>query len=152
MSEMDELDRYEDAAEAAADLKKFRDANRQDIEHADQVAVFEWCRMNEAQYPDLELFYAIPNGGHRHISVAKRLKAEGVKSGVLDTHLPVERGGYIGLWIEMKTEDGKVRPSQVWWMERLIEEGHMVKVARSAQEAIDILIEYESLPRSVVQR
>lgn len=71
-------------------------------EHAHQTALFCWCNQNLDKYPELEWFYAIPNGGERNAAVAGRLKAEGVKSGVSDTCLPVRSGQYNGLYIEMK--------------------------------------------------
>lgn len=62
--------------------------------------------------PELRWFYAIPNGGSRGDTAksamirGSALKAEGVKSGVADTFLPVSRCGFGGLYIEMK------RPSE----------------------------------------
>ena len=60
-------------------------------EHEEQVALFEWAEWNKRQYPELELMFAIPNGGQRHVVVAKKLKDEGVKAGVPDIFLPVAR-------------------------------------------------------------
>lgn len=44
-------------------------------EHDEQKALIKWARSK-----GIELLFAIPNGGYRAISVAKRLKAEGVKA------------------------------------------------------------------------
>jgi len=63
-------------------------------EHNEQVAVFAWARWAEAQYPELALLFAVPNGGARNKVTAARLKAEGVKRGVLDIWFPVARGGW----------------------------------------------------------
>jgi hypothetical protein len=58
--------------------------------------------------PELKWLHAIPNGGSRGDtkSVAMRrgasLVAEGVRSGVADIFLPVKRGQWSGLYIEMK--------------------------------------------------
>jgi hypothetical protein len=57
--------------------------------------------------PELEWYHAIPNGGARGdkrtaVIRGAGLKAEGVRSGVADTFLPVQRGGYPGLYIELK--------------------------------------------------
>ena len=61
-------------------------------EHEEQVKVFTWARWAEAARPELALLFAVPNGGRRDKVTAGRLKAEGVKAGVLDIWLPVARG------------------------------------------------------------
>lgn len=63
--------------------------------------------------PALAWFHAIPNGGSRGDDEKTRairggaLKAEGVRSGVADTFLPVRRGEFSGLYIEMKKPSEK---------------------------------------------
>jgi hypothetical protein len=77
-------------------------------EHGEQTALFCWCAENIATYPELRWFFAIPNGGTRGDDAKARairggaLKAEGVKAGVADTFLMCARGGWHGLFIEMK--------------------------------------------------
>lgn len=80
---------------------------KSNTEHAHQAAVFCWCSTHLEEYPELEWYHAIPNGGERDIITAGKLKAEGVKSGVSDTFLPVKRGEYSGLYIEIK-KPGKI--------------------------------------------
>lgn len=71
-------------------------------EHAHQVALFAWAALTAPQYPELQLMFAIPNGGKRDKITASNLKAEGVKAGTPDIFLPVARGGFHGLFIELK--------------------------------------------------
>jgi len=66
-------------------------------ETEEQEGFVNWFR---AKFPGV-LIFAIPNGGHRAISTAKRLKAEGVVPGIPDLHVPAWR-----LWIEMKRVKG----------------------------------------------
>ena len=99
-------------------------------EHQEQVALFRWADLNKSTYPELTLMIAIPNGGHRHQSVAKKLKAEGVKPGVPDIFLPVARHGYHGLFIELKkpkgrTPAGKPTKTQLEWMQYLTDEEYL---------------------------
>ena len=81
-------------------------------EHDEQAALFQWAELMAAQIPELRLMFAIPNGGHRHIGVARKLKAEGVKPGVPDIFLPVARNKFHGLFIEMKFGRGRLTKEQ----------------------------------------
>ena len=55
----------------------------------------------------MKLLHHIPNGGNRDVVEARHLKQQGVKKGVPDLHLPVARGSYHSLYIEMKAETGR---------------------------------------------
>lgn len=100
----------------------------------------------QPRFPEAALLFAIPNGGHRHKSVAAKLKAEGVKAGVPDLCLPVARGGYFGLYIEMKAENGRVRTEQAGWLTALKEQGYATQVAFSDDDALAALDNYLGLP------
>lgn len=89
--------------------------------------------------------FAIPNGGHRHIAVATKLKREGVKSGVPDVCLPVPRRSYHGLFIEMKFNKNKPSAKQKDWIEALSEQGYFVRVCYSWQEASECIVDYLKL-------
>ena len=84
-------------------------------EAGEQGALIEWAYFMEAQFPELELLYHIPNGGSRHRIEAIHLKQQGVKAGVPDLHLPVARGGYHSLYIEMKVKGNRPTPKQIHW-------------------------------------
>lgn len=117
-------------------------------EHGEQSAVIEWAETRTAALPALELLYAVPNGGLRHKAVAGRLKAEGVKSGVPDLCLPVARGGYHSLYIEMKTLAGTPSEKQKQWIARLRAEGNCAEVCYGAAEAIERIETYLGVPLS----
>lgn len=75
--------------------------------------------------------YHIPNGGHRAMNVAKRMKADGVRPGVPDLHVPEWR-----MWIEMKRRSGgRLSSDQKAWMEYLEGIGDTVIVGRGAEDA-----------------
>jgi len=111
-------------------------------EHDEQAKLFEWAERNMQRYPDLWLLHAIPNGGHRHPAVAAKLKAEGVKSGVPDVCLPVPRGSYCGLYIEMKVGRNKPTDSQAEWLKRLADQGYMTAVCYGWVEASEVIERY----------
>lgn len=111
-------------------------------EHQEQVAFFQWVKIMTSSMPELGLMYAIPNGGHRHQTVAAKLKGEGVQPGVPDIHLPVARGGFHGLWIEMKAGRNTTSLYQDEFIENLREQGHRVEVCYGAQAALEVVLEY----------
>jgi hypothetical protein len=113
-------------------------------EHEEQCAVIAWADAMRSRYPELDLLYAIPNGGKRDIAVAVALKAEGVKSGIPDLCLPVARGGYHGLYVEMKKRDhsNDETPAQKAVRSRLECEGYCCVVAYGADEAIAAIEKY----------
>ncbi len=117
-----------------------------------QILIFDWCHLNRNKYPELELLFHIPNGGYRNITTAKRLKAEGVKSGVPDLLLPVPRGGYPGLFLEVKTKGGVVSDNQKWWLKSLSEQGYLALVVYSFDEAICVLKDYLKMGRREIKK
>lgn len=119
-----------------------RNARPRVSEHAEQVTLMQWARLHERQYPDLALLHAIPNGGWRHVNVAKGLKAEGVKAGVPDLDLPAPRGIWHGLRIELKSAGGVLSDAQSWWIEQLRARGYRTEICRGWEAARDVILEY----------
>ncbi|MBU2708948.1 VRR-NUC domain-containing protein [Zooshikella marina] len=121
-------------------------AKRQDLEGQEQKALFIWMY---ARYRALyDCAFHVPNGGHRHVAVAKKLKGEGVKAGVPDILILQPRGGYHGLAIEFKATPPKSAPvsdSQLEWINRLTENGYMAVVCKGFAAAKETIIQYANL-------
>lgn len=111
-------------------------------EHLAQAALFRWAGYQSKRPPELALMFAIPNGGYRHPAAAAKLMAEGVKAGVPDVCLPVPRGEYHGLWIEMKAGRNKPTANQIWWHMHLTQQGYRVAVCYGWEAAIEVIEEY----------
>jgi len=112
-------------------------------EHQEQVSLMQWCAMSEKKYPALCMLYAIPNGGARHVAVAKKLKSEGVRRGVPDLHLAYPNSEYHGLFIELKKQKGSYpTPEQKEWLERLNNAGFKAVVCRGWIEAKEVIEAY----------
>ncbi len=119
--------------------------SRRRTEHQEQCEVIDWAYEHECWTPGMEalaLLHAIPNGGARSKAAAGKLKAEGVKKGVSDLYLPVARGGYHGLYIEMKAVDGRPSPEQREWMSQVIGQGYCAEVCYGADAAKELLTAY----------
>jgi hypothetical protein len=122
-------------------------------EHAEQVEVFRWAADMGATHPELLELFAVPNGARTATTVAKRLKAEGLKKGVEDVLLLVARGGWHGLCLELKRADGvpsDVKPAQREWHAIHTRRGYRVVVCFGAEEAKRVLLEYLTLPKTKV--
>ena len=97
------------------------------------------------RHPNARKIFAIPNGGHRNVVVASKLKAEGVRPGIPDLCFPEGRGGYFGLWIEMKVKPNRPSTEQLARIAQLNADGYLAVICWSAEEAQPILGWYLSL-------
>jgi hypothetical protein len=125
-------------------------------EHGHQTALFCWAAMPDvrALYPELSMMFAIPNGGARGDDRRSNkirggmLKAEGVKPGVPDVLLPVKRGQWSGLFIELKRprSDGKAAgrasDEQSEWIPKLQAQGFGAMTAHGFEAARDAIVQY----------
>lgn len=112
-----------------------------------QIAVIKWSQQPSirGKWPELKLFFHIPNeteGGAARVAIDKAL---GVRKGVPDLCLPVPRGEYHGLFIEMKTEVGRTSKEQEWWGHELLEQGYFWEVCHGWESAVRVLEWYLSL-------
>lgn len=132
-------------------------------EHAEQSALFTWMLANRAKHPALSSAFAIPNaggfsGGFKHnVGRVKKLQAEGVKKGVPDIFVPwpssgsqwPNKGGYGGMFIEMKSGKGKATSEQIAYVAQLNDAGYFAIVCYSWQEAAREICGYLSIdPRT----
>lgn len=112
-----------------------------------QINVFKWSRQPSirSRWPELALLFHIKNEtteGAQQVAVDR---ASGVKKGVPDLCLPVPRGDYHGLYIEMKTQRGKTSDAQGWWGDKLTEQGYFWEVCHGWESAIRVLEWYLNL-------
>lgn len=110
-------------------------------EAEEQTLLFEWS----AYIPELKFMYAIPNGGSRHPAEAKNLKKQGVKSGVPDICLPLPKGKYCGLYIEMKVGKNKTSDNQNEWLGYLKSKRYATAVCYGFEEARKTILNYIKL-------
>lgn len=99
------------------------------------------------------IIYAVGNGHYggneRKLGKMNRM---GMQAGVADLCIPARRGCFGGLYLELKSHGGKLRPTQKQFAIDAIVQGYQCEVAHSVQEAIykicRYLFEYEdrSLP------
>ena len=126
-------------------------------EYEEQVAIFEWAEIAKSTYPELEMLIGSLNGVRISIGAAVKAKQAGLKRGYPDLSLDCRRSTnlgplrkfYGGLRIELKRiGDSKVSKEQVWWLDRLHEQGYRAVVCWGADEAIREITSYLELSGS----
>lgn len=111
-------------------------------EATEQEALMQWAAVQTARFPELQLLHHIPNGGKRSAAEAAHFKALGVKPGVPDLFLPVARGGYHGLYIEMKAKGGRLSAFQKKMIAALTEQGYACAVCFAWMDAARVIMAY----------
>jgi hypothetical protein len=114
-------------------------------EQAHQAALITWWSHAHRRFglPEYALL-AVPNGGRRDALTGAMLKSSGVRRGVPDLLLPVAKGQYRMLWVEMKWGKNKLTKEQAEFMSWQEAEGAKVAVCYSWTEARTIIEEYLS--------
>jgi hypothetical protein len=116
-----------------------------------QIEFMNWVRKQAKHDPRFKLIYHVPNGGKRNKREAARFKLMGVVPGIPDIFVPITsnwfskcdpRPEYFGLYIEFKTEKGKLSEDQSNIIPLLESQGYKVVVCRSAEEAIKTVCDY----------
>lgn len=114
------------------------------------IALCMWAAMPDvrAKYPELKWLFHIPNGGFRTKAAAGKFRAMGVKAGVPDYMLPIKRGEYSGLIIELKRPKsnkgvaGKATDSQGEWLDHFKSQGFGTMVCVGWEAARDCITSY----------
>ena len=113
------------------------------IEDKTQALVMNWARLMKFSDGKVsDYIHHSPNGGKRDIREAARLKNQGVMSGFPDLFLFVSRNQFHGLFIEMKSPQGRVSSNQKEVMQRLEEQGYKCVVCNSFESAVNEITVY----------
>ena len=117
-------------------------------EKAEQVLVVEWFYM---QYPKHKIYH-ITNEGKRSVQAGALWKRAGGLAGLPDLHVPIPRGHYPSMYVELKRIDrinepfGGLSEAQLRIIAYLREQGHCVAVCHGAEQAIVAINTYMRLP------
>lgn len=113
------------------------------VESHIQQSFITWCNMKvlSGEYPELALIMSIPNGAIQP-RMRKRQIAEGMQVGAPDLFLPVARGGYHGLFVEVKSPDGRLSLQQVEMHRKLTAGKYFLAVCRNLADFIEVIRQY----------
>ena len=127
------------------------------IESEEQAALFRWADMKVqiGEYRELALLNGSLNGVKLTIGQAVKAKKQGMKKGFPDIFLPVPRGNYHGLFIELKIKPyrndkdrwvyPKVSEEQKWWLNELTEQGYLAMICKGFDMAQNAILGYLKL-------
>lgn len=96
-----------------------------------QASAIQWMQFQ--LHPNV-IYFAVPNGEHRNIVTAKRLKGQGVMRGVADIILLY---GGKALCLEMKTEDGRQSEPQRVFEAKCVYQGIPYIICRSLDDVME---------------
>jgi len=120
-------------------------------EYQEQCRIFEWARMKQLEWPELELLKGSLSGvdlrnknKQNQWGVITRAKKAGkIKKGWPDISLSVPRNGFHGMFIELKrTKGGVVSHEQDRMLKLLQGQGYDCYVVRGADSAIKTITKY----------
>lgn len=97
-------------------------------EHDLQSLIIAEVNLRANQDARWGMIAAIPNGGHRDIRVAVKLKAEGVRPGFPDLLWLLPACGYYGMAMELKCGRNKLSPEQAHWLQWLSDRNYFTCV------------------------
>lgn len=118
--------------------------NTRDAEHWLQVRLFYTFEVDfPNEYP---FIFAVPNGGHRTGKSARMMKYEGQKKGTPDIVIPLPRGKYHGMFLEVKTEKGTASKDQKEKIEMYREQGYYCVIAKGYDVCMAHFTAYLKLP------
>lgn len=131
------------------------------IEADDQAALFRWAEAHATYHkpniPELALLNGSLNGVKLTIGQAVKAKKQGMKAGYPDLFLPVPRGGYHGLFVELKIKPYRnhknkmvyptVSDEQRWWINQLNIQGYKAVICKGHDAAMIEILNYLKLKR-----
>lgn len=103
-----------------------------------QKALFEWIKYNHfLKDKTFHIANGTLNGRH-----GKELKLMGVLPGVSDIFMMKATHGYHGMFLELKSAEGKLSKQQTAFIANAEEEGYFTAVTNNLDEALEIVTWY----------
>lgn len=110
------------------------------------IEIMDWVRANEEDFEALKCIYHPPNSFFGvSFGIVKWLQKLGMRSGVWDLIVPLDNGVYSALYIEVKSEKGKLSKQQQEWQQIIMKNTSkwpLFVEVKDAQTGIDLISKY----------
>lgn len=110
------------------------------------IEIMDWVRKNEEDYEVLKCIYHPPNSFFgTSFGVVAWLQKLGMRSGVWDLVIPIDNGVYSALYIEVKSEKGKLSKQQQEWKDIIMKytsKWPLFVEVRDAETGIELISKY----------
>ena len=103
-------------------------------ESLEQQLIVNWIRQ-KTTLPVIK----IDNEGKRTRYMGALAKRQGLCPGASDLFIPRATKDYHGLWIEVKSEKGRLSPAQIKFATDMINEGYQAVTVWNSEAAIEII-------------
>ena len=109
-----------------------------------QAACIRWYKLKHRgkMITSFPAGYVFGGDATKRAILGRRMKEMGYMKGIPDLFIPHANRFYHGLFIEMKTEKGRLSPEQKEVIPRLEAEGYKVAVCRSLDDFITVVDGY----------
>lgn len=119
-----------------------------------QKAIFIWASWNRGRYPELKWLHSSQSGAKMTPATAGKMKAEGMRAGVVDIFLDVPRGGFHGLRLELKVPEqrnakgtivkrkGVLSAEQEEWLAHYASSGFFTHTCYGWESAVQLIETY----------
>lgn len=112
------------------------------LEYEAQCRIFEWAKYYESVYPEVALLNSSMNGVRLSPGLRVKTKKAGMKKGYPDILLPVKRGKYSGLYIELKIGKNKATQEQEWFLKQLANQSFYCAIVYGSDKSIELIKNY----------
>jgi hypothetical protein len=116
------------------------------MKHYEDKMQIEYVRWFKYQYPNIAIHHS-PNGGFRTNFEAAQFKRMGTMAGFPDLFIMYANSSYHGLFIELKTAEGKQTEAQVAFEKKAAKNGYKYTICRDLEQFMGVVNTYiDDLP------
>lgn len=116
---------------------------------SESILQSEVVKYIKLQYPKAR-YCASLGGIYTSPTQAAKAKRTGYKRGFPDLQITEARGGYFGLFLELKTKKGRATKDQQEWIKALNKRGYKALIVKGVDECIKTIDQYLKAEETII--